>query len=130
MIISIDKRFPGHAKKVMSSIWGFGQMMFSKYVIVVDKEVDVQDLSQVAFHVFNDTDPKRDMMFADGPLDALDHATPMWAYGSKVGIDATKKWPSEGFERDWPDEIFMDKATMAQVDKRWNDYFPQSLTRV
>ena len=74
MIISIDKRYPGHARKVMSSIWGFGQMMFSKYVIVVDAHVDVQDVASVAWHVFNDTDPKRDMMFAEGPLDALDHA--------------------------------------------------------
>ncbi len=123
MIVSIDKRFPGHAKKVMSSIWGFGQMMFSKYVIVVDKEVDVQDLSSVAWHVFNDTDPKRDMMFAEGPLDALDHATPMWAYGSKVGIDATRKWPEEGFTREWPDELFMDEKTKKLVDEKWNQLF-------
>lgn len=123
VILSIDKRYPGHAKKVMSSVWGFGQMMFSKYVIIVDKHVDVQDLSQVAFHVFNNTDPRRDMMFADGPMDILDHATPMWAYGSKVGIDATKKWPTEGFAREWPDEIEMDAATKARVDVRWQEYF-------
>jgi 4-hydroxy-3-polyprenylbenzoate decarboxylase len=129
MILSIDKRFPGHAKKVMSSIWGFGQMMFSKYVIVVDKHVDVQDLSQVAWHVFNDTDPRRDMMFADGPLDILDHATPMWGYGSKVGIDATKKWPEEGFNRDWPDEIYMDSKTQESIEARWNELFPDLKTR-
>ncbi len=123
IILSIDKRFPGHARKVMSSVWGFGQMMFSKYVIVVDKEVDVQDLSSVAWHVFNDTDPRRDMMFADGPLDILDHATPMWGYGSKVGIDATRKWPEEGFKRDWPDELFMDDKTKATVDAKWSQYF-------
>jgi len=123
VIISIDKRFPGHARKVMSSVWGFGQMMFSKYVIVVDKEVDVHDLSCVAWHVFNDTDPKRDMMFTEGPLDVLDHATPMWAYGSKVGIDATRKWASEGFNRDWPNEIEMDNATKALVDQKWQQLF-------
>lgn len=123
VILSIDKRFPGHAKKVMSSVWGFGQMMFSKYVIVVDKEVDVQDLSTVAWHVFNNTDPKRDMMFADGPLDILDHASPMWAYGSKVGIDATKKWKTEGFDREWPDEIEMDEDTKRKVDARWAELF-------
>ncbi len=123
LIISIDKRFPGHARKVMSSIWGFGQMMFSKYVIVVDKEVDVQDLSQVAWHVFNDTDPKRDMMFSEGPLDILDHATPRWAYGSKVGIDATRKWAEEGFERQWPEEINMDAPTKTLVDEKWQEYF-------
>jgi 4-hydroxy-3-polyprenylbenzoate decarboxylase len=124
VIISIDKRFPGHAKKVMSSLWGFGQLMFSKYVIVVDKHVDVQNVSQVAWHVFNNTDPKRDMMFADGPLDVLDHATPLWAYGSKVGIDATRKWESEGFTRQWPDEIEMSKDMQAQVTARWAELFP------
>jgi 4-hydroxy-3-polyprenylbenzoate decarboxylase len=123
VIVSIDKRFPGHAKKVMSSIWGFGQMMFSKYVIVLDKEVNVHDLSVVAWHVFNNTDPKRDMMFADGPLDILDHASPMWAYGSKCGIDATRKWATEGFDREWPDEIEMDDATKAKVDGKWQELF-------
>jgi 4-hydroxy-3-polyprenylbenzoate decarboxylase len=121
MIVSIDKRYPGHAKKIMSSIWGFGQMMFTKYVIVVDKHVDVQNVSEVAFHVFNDTDPKRDMMFAEGPMDALDHATPMWAFGSKVGIDATKKWATEGFTREWPDELFMDDKTKQRVNERWQE---------
>lgn len=125
VILSIDKRYPGHAKKVMSAVWGFGQMMFSKYVIVVDSHVDVQNLSQVAWHVFNNTDPKRDMLFAEGPMDILDHATPLWAYGSKVGIDATKKWASEGFDREWPDEIEMDADTRAKVDARWREYFAQ-----
>jgi len=123
VILSIDKRYPGHAKKVMSSVWGFGQMMFSKYVIVVDKHVNVHDLSQVAWHVFNNTDPQRDMMFAEGPMDILDHATPLWAFGSKVGIDATKKWPEEGFKRDWPDEIEMDEDVKARVDSRWAELF-------
>lgn len=123
MIVSIDKRYPGHAKKIMSSIWGFGQMMFTKYVIVVDKHVDVQNVSEVAFHVFNDTDPKRDMMFAEGPMDALDHATPMWAFGSKVGIDATKKWATEGFTREWPEELYMDDAIKASVSQRFGLLF-------
>jgi 4-hydroxy-3-polyprenylbenzoate decarboxylase len=132
VILSIDKRYPGHAKKIMSSVWGFGQMMFSKYVIIVDKHVDVQDVAQVAWHVFNNTDPRRDTMFADGPMDILDHATPLWAYGSKMGIDATRKWPEEGFNRKWPDEIDMDAATKAKVDARWQEYFanqPQLATR-
>jgi 4-hydroxy-3-polyprenylbenzoate decarboxylase len=122
VILSIDKRYPGHARKVMSAVWGFGQMMFSKYVIVVDKHVNVHDLSQVAWHVFNNTDPQRDMMFAEGPMDILDHATPRWAYGSKVGIDATKKWDTEGFTREWPDEIEMDDATKAMVSSKWKGY--------
>lgn len=123
VILSIDKRYPGHAKKVMSSVWGFGQMMFSKYVIVVDRTVNVHNLSEVAWHVFNNTDPKRDMMFAEGPMDILDHATPLWAFGSKVGIDATKKWPEEGFNREWPEEIAMSDSIQQKVTERWAEYF-------
>jgi 4-hydroxy-3-polyprenylbenzoate decarboxylase len=89
----------------------------------VDSHVDVQDVSTVAWHVFNNTDPKRDMMFAEGPMDILDHATPLWAYGSKVGIDATKKWESEGFTRDWPNEIEMSDDIKAQVDAKWAAMF-------
>ncbi|MBZ0187048.1 MAG: UbiD family decarboxylase, partial [Candidatus Obscuribacterales bacterium] len=107
VILSIDKRFPGHARKVMSALWGLGQLMFTKFVIILDKEVDVQNLSEVALHVFGNTDPKRDMMFAEGPLDILDHASPLLGYGSKVGIDATRKWESEGFTRPWPTPILM-----------------------
>ncbi|MEB3244549.1 MAG: menaquinone biosynthesis decarboxylase [Vampirovibrionales bacterium] len=127
VILSIDKRFPGHGKKVMSSLWGFGQLMFSKYVIVVDKHVDVQNLSEVAWHVFNHTDPKRDMMFADGPLDMLDHATPMPGYGSKVGIDATRKWESEGFTREWPEELVMSPEIQQQVSQKWGQLFGKSV---
>jgi 4-hydroxy-3-polyprenylbenzoate decarboxylase len=94
-------------------------MMFSKYVIIVDKHVNVQDYAEVAFHVFSNTDPKRDTMFAEGPMDILDHATSMLAFGSKMGIDATKKWPSEGFNRDWPEELEMDEKTKKKVDAKW-----------
>ncbi len=123
VILSIDKRYPGHARKVMTSVWGVGQMMFSKYVVIVDKDVDVHNVSDVAWRVFNNTDPRRDTMMVDGPLDILDHAAPMWAYGSKMGIDATVKWPTEGFNRDWPDEIVMDEATRKQVASKWESYF-------
>lgn len=121
-IISIDKRYPGHAKKVMSAVWGLGQMMFTKYVIILDKHVNVQDLSEVALHVFGNVDPRRDMMFADGPLDILDHSSPMFGYGSKVGIDATKKWKSEGHSRGWPREIIMNDEMKEQVSRRWAEY--------
>lgn len=123
VILSIDKRFAGHGKKVMSALWGFGQLMFSKYVIVLDSHVDVRDYNTVAWHVFNNTDPKRDMMFADGPLDVLDHATPLWGMGSKVGIDATRKWAEEGFTREWPDELEMSEAIKQQVSNRWSELF-------
>lgn len=121
-IIAIDKRFAGHARKVMSAVWGLGQMMFTKYVIIVDKEVNVHDLSEVALHVFGNTDPRRDMMFVDGPLDILDHACPILGYGSKVGIDATRKWRQEGFVRDWPQPIVMAQGIQELVSQRWAEY--------
>lgn len=121
-IIAIDKRYPGHAKKVMSAVWGLGQMMFTKYVIVVDKHVNVHDYSEVALHVFGNVDPRRDMMMAEGPVDILDHSAPIFGYGSKVGIDATRKWKSEGHKRDWPDEIIMSAEMKEQVSRRWAEY--------
>ncbi len=122
VILSIDKRFPGHARKVMSAVWGLGQMMFSKFIIVVDKDVNVHDLSEVALNVFGNTDPRRDMMFVDGPLDILDHSCPILGYGSKVGIDATRKWKAEGFNRDWPKPIEMSDSIAQLVSNRWSDY--------
>jgi 4-hydroxy-3-polyprenylbenzoate decarboxylase len=121
-IIAIDKRYAGHARKVMSAVWGLGQLMFTKFAIIVDKEVDVQNLSEVALHVFGNTDPRRDMMFVDGPLDILDHSAPMLGFGSKVGIDATRKWRSEGFDRDWPKPIEMTEDVAALVSARWAEY--------
>jgi 4-hydroxy-3-polyprenylbenzoate decarboxylase len=124
VLVSIKKKYPGHAKKVMSAMWGFGQLMFSKYVVVVDAHVNVQNPAEVAWHVFNNTDPKRDTLFSEGPMDALDHATPLWAYGSKMGIDATRKWASEGFTRDWPDEITMNPDVQTRTTLRWQELFP------
>jgi 4-hydroxy-3-polyprenylbenzoate decarboxylase len=121
-IISIDKRYAGHARKVMSAVWGLGQMMFTKFVIIVDKDIDVHNLSEVALNVFGNTDPRRDTMLVDGPLDILDHASPMLGYGSKIGIDATRKWRSEGFERDWPKPIVMSTAVKDLVNERWHEY--------
>jgi 4-hydroxy-3-polyprenylbenzoate decarboxylase len=121
-IVSIDKRFPGHPRKLMSAIWGLGQLMFTKFVIVVDKDVNVHDLSEVALNVFGNTDPRRDMMFVDGPLDILDHAAPIMGYGSKVGIDATRKWAQEGFTREWPAPIVMSEDVQKLVSERWSEY--------
>lgn len=122
VLVSIDKRFPGHARKVMNAIWGLGQLMFTKFAIVLDKDVDIQNLSEVALNVFGNVDPKRDMMFSEGPLDILDHASPLLSYGSKVGIDATRKWKSEGFDRIWPDPIVMTKSVDDMVASRWAEY--------
>src|SRR5665648_23747 len=101
VIISIHKRYPGHAAKVMNAVWGMGQMMYTKMVIVVDQEVDVQNVSTVMWKVFNNIDGKRDITISEGPLDALDHASNTPHYGSRVGIDATRKWPGEGHTRKW-----------------------------
>ena len=119
MLVSIRKSYPGHARKVMSAIWGTGQAMFTKCIVVVDHDVDVQDHGNVAFRALNNIDPERDMQFTFGPIDSLDHSSRLPNYGSKVGIDATKKWPEEGFQRPWPDLIEMDEAVKARVDPIW-----------
>ena len=121
MIVSIRKSYPGHARKVMSGIWALGQAMFTKCIVVVDEDVDVQDIGEVVLKVFNNIDPERDIQFTLGPVDSLDHASRLPNFGSKMGIDATRKWPTEGFTRPWPDEILMDEKTKAQVDKKWKD---------
>ncbi len=117
--VSIDKRYPGHARKVMHALWGLGQMMFTKIILVFDKEVDVQDLSQVLWRLGNNVDPRRDVVFVDGPVDALDHASPLPHYGSKMGMDCTRKWPEEGFTREWPPVIEMDPEIKKKVDELW-----------
>jgi len=121
-IISIKKKYPAHAKKVMNAIWGIGQIMFTKYVIVLDEDVDVHNISDVAFRVFANTDPKRDTIFTEGPTDILDHASSNMGISGKMGIDATKKWKSEGYTREWPDEMVMNEATRELVNKKWKEY--------
>ena len=119
MIVSIRKSYPGQARKVMSAIWSLGQAMFTKCIVVVDEDCDVQDMSEVVLRVTNNIDPERDIQFTLGPIDSLDHASRLPNYGSKMGIDATRKWKAEGFERPWPAMIEMDKATKAKVDAMW-----------
>ncbi len=119
MIVSIRKSYPGQARKVMNAIWSLGQAMFTKCIIVVDEDVDVQDLGEVTLKVLNHIDPERDIQFTLGPVDSLDHASRLPNYGSKMGIDATRKWASEGFSRPWPDEILMDEKTKSLVDSKW-----------
>jgi len=121
MIVSIRKSYPGQARKVMNAIWSLGQAMFTKCIIVVDEDVDVHDIGEVVLRTTNNIDPERDIQFTLGPVDSLDHASRLPDFGSKMGIDATRKWPTEGFERPWPDEITMDKETKARVDARWKD---------
>lgn len=117
--VSIDKRYPGQTRKIMYAIWGLGQMMFTKFIVVVDAEVNVQNTAEVWWRVGNNVDPRRDVVIVDGPLDALDHSAPMACFGGKMGIDATKKGPEEGHTRGWPDALAMDPATKARIDAVW-----------
>ena len=115
VFVSIRKTYPMQAYKIMHGLWGMGQMMFSKYIVVVDADVDVHNTSEVLFHLTANTDPQRDSIFTKGPSDVLDHATSEIAIGSKLGIDATKKLPGEGFKRAWPPLIKMDAAVKAKI---------------
>jgi 4-hydroxy-3-polyprenylbenzoate decarboxylase len=119
MIVAIRKSYPGHARKVMNAIWSLGQAMFTKVVIVVDHDVDVQNPSEVVWKALCAIDPQRDIEFVLGPVDTLEHASRLQDYGSKMGVDATRKWPSEGFGRRWPDEVRMDSETAARIDAVW-----------
>ena len=119
MLVSIRKSYPGQARKVMSEIWSLGQAMFTKCIIVVDEDCDVQDIGEVTLRVTNNIDPERDIQFTMGPIDTLDHASRMPNYGSKMGIDATRKWKAEGFDRPWPAMLEMDRATKARIDTIW-----------
>lgn len=121
VMVSIKKTYPQQAKKVMHAIWGMGQMMFTKMIIVVDEHVDVQKEKEVWWRVFNNIDAKHDIVMVEGPLDALDHSSPMAKWGTKIGIDATKTWPEEGHTREWPDEINMSDDIKKLVDAKWQE---------
>jgi 4-hydroxy-3-polyprenylbenzoate decarboxylase len=117
VFVSIRKTYPMQAYKIMHGLWGMGQMMFTKYIVVVDADVDVHNTSDVLFHLTANTDPQRDSIFTKGPADVLDHATSEMAIGTKMGIDATRKLAGEGFKRLWPPLIKMDESVKAKVGK-------------
>ncbi|HUA19623.1 MAG TPA: menaquinone biosynthesis decarboxylase [Bryobacteraceae bacterium] len=119
ILVSIRKSYPLHARKVMHAIWGLGQAMFSKCIVVVDEDVDVQNVKEVAWKALNNIDPERDIQFVLGPVDSLDHSSRLANYGSKMGIDATRKWKEEGFTRPWPDVIRMPADVKQRVDQLW-----------
>jgi 4-hydroxy-3-polyprenylbenzoate decarboxylase len=121
-LISIRKSYPGHAKKIIHGLWGKGQMMFAKLLVIVDDDVDVQNISYTAWRVLNNVDWRRDVVIAEGPLDDLDHAANWPRYGSKMGIDATRKTREEGMMREWPQELFMSEEIKRLVDARWKEY--------
>jgi 4-hydroxy-3-polyprenylbenzoate decarboxylase len=119
MIVSVRKSYAGHARKVMHGIWAMGQAMFTKCIVVVDEDCDVQDLAEVTLRVANNIDPERDIQFTLGPVDTLDHASRMPNYGSKMGIDATRKWAAEGFTRSWPQMLKQEPSVVARIDSIW-----------
>jgi len=119
VFVSIDKQFPGQAYKVMNALWGQGLMSLAKVLVILDKEVNVRDEKEAWWVTLNHIDPERDVRFSMGPMDVLDHSSRAFTYGSKMGIDATRKWPEEGFTRNWPKVIEMDPATKARVDAMW-----------
>ncbi|GMU37360.1 MAG: menaquinone biosynthesis decarboxylase [Phycisphaerae bacterium] len=122
VFVSIRKEYPMQARKVIHSIWGAGQMMFSKMIVVVDEHVNVHDPNDVLFHVGANVDWRRDTVIADGPCDVLDHATPYYGTGAKIGIDATRKIAGEGVVREWPEELTMSADIEALVARRWGEY--------
>ena len=119
VFVSIKKAYPGQAWKVMNALWGAGLMSLAKVLVVVDDWVDVRNPQEAWWVALNNIDPERDTRFTMGPMDVLDHSSRAFTYGSKMGIDATKKMPEEGFARDWPTVITMDAATKATVDAKW-----------
>lgn len=120
--VSIDKSIPGHARKVINALWGLGQFMLTKMIVVFDKDVDVQNMNDVIWRLGNNVDPQRDIIIQQGPVDVLNHAAPETGFGSKMGIDATKKTAEEGHKRTWPPVIEMPEEIKALVTKNWKDY--------
>ncbi len=120
VFVSIDKQYPGQAYKVMNALWGQGLMSLAKVLVIVDKEVDVRDPDEAWWIALNNIDPERDVRFSMGPMDVLDHSSRAFTYGSKMGIDATRKWKEEGFDREWPELIRMDEETKKRVDEMWD----------
>ena len=120
--VKIKKEYPMQARRVMSAIWGAGQMAFTKMIVVVDAHVDVHNEDEVWFHVCSNVDPKRDIVLTEGPLDILDHAAPFCGVGSKMGIDATMKIAGEGQIRAWPEELEMSADVKELVSRRWAEY--------
>jgi 4-hydroxy-3-polyprenylbenzoate decarboxylase len=122
VIVSIKKRYPGHARKVMTALWGMGLMMLAKTIVVVSERVNVHDLSEVAWRATGNIDPRRDLMIVEGPMDDLDHAALRHRYGGKLGVDATEKSALDDVTQPWPDEIVMTAEMRERVTRRWKEY--------
>ena len=121
VLVSIKKQYPFHAARLAHGLWGSGQMSFSKVICVVDEDVNVQDVGQVAWRLLANLDPKRDLAFVDGPIDQLDHGANQALWGSKVCIDGTRKWREEGYTREWPEPCRMSADVLGRVDAMWSE---------
>jgi 4-hydroxy-3-polyprenylbenzoate decarboxylase len=122
-IISIKKRYPGQARKVMMGLWGLGQLSLTKIFVVVDDDVNIHDINDVIWAITTRSDAARDVMIIDKtPTDTLDPASPLLNLGSKLGIDATQKTKEEGFEREIQEQVKVDDATKSLVDSKWSGY--------
>jgi 4-hydroxy-3-polyprenylbenzoate decarboxylase len=119
VFVSIKKSYPGQAWKVINGLWGQGLMSLAKVIVVLDEDTDVRDVEEAWWVALNNIDPERDIRFSMGPADVLDHSSRAFSYGSKMGIDATRKWPEEGFTREWPTKIEMDPETKRKIDGLW-----------
>jgi 4-hydroxy-3-polyprenylbenzoate decarboxylase len=122
IFVSINKRFPGHARKVINGLWGLGLMSMTKTIVIFDADVDVQNEDEAFFHLFGNVDWSRDVIIQDGMVDALDHASYNFAFGGKIGIDATRKLPAEGYTRGWPTPVGMSEEIRERVTRRWSMY--------
>jgi 4-hydroxy-3-polyprenylbenzoate decarboxylase len=121
-LVSINKQFPGQAKKVINALWGIGQLSSTKFIAVFDDDIDLRDSRTVLWKLLNNVDPRRDLIFSEGPLDALDHSASFPNFGGKMGIDVTRKTKEEGMGREWPDEINMSDDIKEMVERRWKEY--------
>ncbi|MBX6376950.1 MAG: menaquinone biosynthesis decarboxylase [Clostridia bacterium] len=122
VFVSIQKQYPGQAFKVANGLWGLGLLSLAKVIVVCDEDVNVQDPFEVRWVALNNIDPQRDVRFTAGPVDVLDHASSHFTFGTKMVIDATRKWPEEGFTRRWPERIRMSREVVELVDRKWRLY--------
>jgi 4-hydroxy-3-polyprenylbenzoate decarboxylase len=122
VLVSIRKRFPGHPRKVVNGLWGLGLLMLAKAIVVFDEDVDVQNTSEAYWQMLGNVDWARDVVIQEGPTDALDHASYRFAYGGKIGIDATAKTQADGYSRSWPEPVAMAEGIRELVTRRWAEY--------
>jgi len=121
VLVSVKKRFPGHARKVIHGLWGLALLSLAKAIVVVDEWVDLHNPMEAAWQALGNVDWSRDVVISDGPVDQLDHASHQSSFGGKIGIDATAKLPEEGYSRSWPQVVRMSPEVKARIDALWSE---------